>query len=47
MDYSGFDRENWQPRTRAEHNIAAFAMQNLITATAVEAAESKAGCRYS
>lgn len=41
MDYSGFDRENWHPRTRAEHNIAAFAMQNLITATAVEAAESK------
>ena len=24
MDYSGFDRQNWRPRTKAEHNTAAF-----------------------
>lgn len=47
MDYSGFDRHNWRPRTRAEHNSAAFSIKTLNTATAVENAESKAGCKYS
>lgn len=47
MDYSGFDRDNWRRRTRTEHNTAAFSMRNLTTATAIEEAESKAGCRYS
>lgn len=47
MNYSGFDRENWRPRTRIEHNTPAFGMQNFTTATAIEDAESKANCRYS
>ena len=47
MDYSGFDRHNWCPRTQAEHNSAAFSIKTLKTASAVEGAETKAGCRYS
>ena len=47
MDYSGFDRENWQPRTREEHNDDALALKKLTTTSAVEHAERKAGCRYS
>ena len=47
MDYSEFDRHNWHPCTRAEHNSAAFSIKTLNTATAVENAESKAGCKYS
>ena len=47
MDYSGFDRQNWQPRTRTEHNAAAFAIRDLRTASGINSEESKTGCRYS
>lgn len=47
MDYSGFDRQNWQPRTHAVHNTAAFTIRGLRTATAINSEESKTGCRYS
>ena len=32
---------------KKEHNTAALSIKNLMTATAIEDAESKAGCRYS
>ena len=44
IDYSGFDKQNWH---QAEHNSAAFRIKNLQTITAIEDAESNAGCRYS
>ena len=47
MDYSGFDRQNWRPRTREDHNVDAFAAKDLTTASAVEKAASTAGCRFS
>lgn len=29
MDYSGFDRENWPPQTREEHNDNAFCTEGF------------------
>lgn len=46
-DYSGFDRDKWVKRTRETHNTNAFRINNLTTVTAIENAESAAGCRYS
>ena len=46
-DYSGFDREQWEKRNKDAHNRKAFEINNLITITAIEQAESAAGCRYS
>ena len=46
-DYSGFDRQNWERRTKIMHNNAAFKSRNLNTVTAIENEESRSGCRYS
>ena len=46
-DYSGFDRQNWERRTKIMHNNGAFKSRNLNTVTAIENEESRSGCRYS
>lgn len=46
-DYSGFDRQNWLPRTHGVHKSDALDIKDLSTATAIEEAASAAGCRYS
>jgi len=45
MDYSGFDRENWPPRTGQKHREDANSLLACKTKTELE--ESKLGCRYS
>ena len=47
MDYSGFDRHNWKPHTKLEHNSAAFKIKQLNTKSAIDKAESESGCHYS
>ena len=47
MDYSGFDRNSWRKRTKDEHVSDAFRIKNMDTLSAMEKAESDAGCRYS
>ena len=47
MDYSGFDRENWQLRTGTEHTQAALNLLGKNTESSLMKAESESGCRYS
>lgn len=46
-DYSGFDRENWTPRSVEKHRSDVSKLANEVTKTKIEAAESKYGVRYS
>ena len=47
MNYSGFDRNNWPPRTGARHANDACSLLNMRTKTELQKAESDLGCRYS
>ena len=47
MNFSGFDRENWQERTGTEHRRLAFNTRFKLTKSARDVAESTNGCRYS
>lgn len=47
MDYSGFDRENWQLRSGSEHTRIASKLRKFNTKSDMEKSESKSGCRYS
>ena len=47
MDYSGFDRENWQLRNAAEHRQLASTTLSKTTKCDCNATESASGCRYS
>ena len=46
-DYSGFDRENWTPRSVEKHRQDVSKLANEVTRTKIEAAQSKYGVRYS
>ena len=47
MDYSGFDRENWIPRSSNEHKQNAENAKNKNTLAERDRAESSTGCHYS
>ena len=47
MDYSGFDRENWQLTNAAEHRQLASTTLSKTTKCDRNATESASGCRYS
>ena len=47
MDYSGFDREHWIPRTCACHREDTLKLQNITTKAELSRLESEMGCRYS
>ena len=47
MDFSGFDRENWQIRNGVDHRQKAVSLLSLNTRSKLEKAESETGCRYS
>ena len=47
MDYSGFDRENWNLRNRNKHNELSLKLLAANTKTELQRQESKNGCRYS
>jgi len=47
MDYSGFNRENWNLRTSSVHRQAAMKLRNVSTRSALHEGESESGCRYS
>ena len=46
-NYSGFDRQKWERRTKIMHNNATFKTRNLNIVTAIENEESRSGCHYS
>ena len=47
MNYSGFDRTTWQPRTVTVHRENVSRVQQCATKTARASMESSLGCRYS
>ena len=47
VDYSGFDRENWQLRTMTDHHRRCEELQNETTKSGMRKAESWLGVRYS
>ena len=47
MDYSGFDRGNWELRNGTEHTKASLELLSINTSSALRKAESDHGCRYS
>ena len=47
MDYSGFDRHNWRPRSSEKHKKDAMAIRKLQTLSTTVKAESQAGCWFS
>ena len=47
LDYSGFDRHNWAPRTGPRHKSASLQLLNATTLSELERKESESGCRYS
>ena len=47
MDYSGFDRENWQLRIGSGHTKVASKLKKFRTKSDMEKAKSQNGCRYS
>jgi len=47
MDYSGFQRENWNLRTIAVHRQATMKLRSVSTRSALQEGESESGCRYS
>ena len=47
MDYSGFNRETWQPRTQVKHRQNVETIMACKTKTERIRAESTLGCRYS
>ena len=47
MDYSGFERESWPPRTGKRHREDAETLLACNTKKELEGSESKLGCRYS
>jgi len=46
-DYSGYNREEWIPRTFDQHLLAVAAVQSEVTKTGQQSKESTAGVRYS
>ncbi len=46
-DYSGFKRDEWQPRTDKQHRSAVSEIQNSRNITQRNTLETKHGCRYS
>ena len=46
MDYSGFDRENWPPRTRAAHVDATRQQKACTSQSRLDALESSSGYKY-
>ena len=46
MDYSGFDREDWEVRTVAAHRAATTRIMNCHTKSARQKVESETGFRY-
>jgi hypothetical protein len=47
MDYSGFNRDTWQPRTQTKHRQDVDSVMACKTKTERKTAESTLGCRYS
>jgi len=47
MDYSGFDRSKWPPRTDREHREKLCKIKNCKSKSEQAKAESSLGCRYS
>ena len=47
MDYSGFNRESWHPRTQMKHRQDVETIMALNTKTERKRTESMLGCRYS
>lgn len=47
MDYSGFERDRWPPRSGDTHRQVANSLKNFRTKAQQTTEESKAGCRYS
>lgn len=47
QDYSGFDRQQWSPRTDKEHRLNVHKIKECKTITEQRKAESTLGCRYS
>lgn len=45
-DYSGFDRQNWKPRTGSQHRKNVKAISRCTRVTARNNLESSLGCRY-
>lgn len=46
-DYSGFDRNNWPPRTNEAHRLAAESTRKCPNKTQRQKLESEVGCRFS
>ena len=46
-DYSGFDRNNWKPRSLADHRRSIHLIQQAKNKTERNKLESEFGCRYS
>ena len=46
-DYSGFDRNNWKPRSLADHQCSIHLIQQAKNKTERNKLESEFGCRYS
>lgn len=46
-NFSGYDRENWNLRSRDEHMRGIESIKNKVTKTGLQAAESQNGLRYS
>lgn len=44
MDYSGFQRENWNLRTSAVHRQATMKLRSVSTRSALQEGESESGC---
>lgn len=47
LDFSGFDRENWSPRTSSEHKCSAKRTMDETSPTAQQKLCSQLGARYS
>ena len=47
MDFSAFDRENWEIRNGVDHRQKAVSLLSLNTRSKLEMAGNEIGCRYS
>ena len=46
-DYSGFDRDNWLPRTGSQHRLGCNEIFKETTKSGIRSKKSEVGCRYS
>ena len=47
LDHSGFERENWIPRTNTQHRDNVAVLSQCTSKSALRQKESELGCRYS